>query len=205
MDDMKKSWKRLAIDTATNYIYLCLIIDDKEIETVYEEGINNHSVTIMPKLDQLLRRHGCQLRELDEVIVGIGPGSYTGVRIGVAIAKMIGYLNQIKVQSVSSLALLASSASAEYVLPMIDARRNNAFMAIYQTKHNRLENRVPDMLAPVDSGIGDSYGDLLVVTTGCPQIAKILHGDLLREEDDIHHLVPNYCQLTEAERNRAEK
>ena len=127
---MKKSLKRLIIDTATKYIFLSLIIDGVEKDFVYEEGINNHSVTIIPFIENMLNKENITLKDIDQVIVGIGPGSYTGVRIGVTVAKMIGYLNNIDVYEVSSLALMASHSDKPYVLALIDARRGNAFMGL---------------------------------------------------------------------------
>ncbi|MDD5601391.1 MAG: tRNA (adenosine(37)-N6)-threonylcarbamoyltransferase complex dimerization subunit type 1 TsaB [Candidatus Izemoplasmatales bacterium] len=199
---MKKSWKRLVIDTATSHIYLSLVIDEQEMDNVYEMGLNNHSVTIMPQMERLLKRHEFQLPDIDEVIVGIGPGSYTGVRIGVAIAKMIGYLNQIKIQTVSSLALLASSADDDWILPLIDARRNNAYMGLYHFNGETLENRVVDTLANIEAFKKDHLGKAVIVTSGKPRIDRIIASDLLSEVANIHELVPNYLQITEAERNR---
>lgn len=199
---MQKSWKRLAIDTATRYIYLSLIVDDQEVDNVYEIGMNNHSATIMPELEQMLERHSLTLPDVNEVIVGIGPGSYTGVRIGVAIAKMIGYLNQIKLQSVSSLALLASSADKEKILPLIDAKRGNAFMGLYHFNGKTLENRVVDALANMDEFQLAHASGAVIVTSGKPRIDRLISSDLLHEVLSVHDLVPNYLQITEAERNR---
>ena len=191
----------MVIDTATKYIYLSLIMDDKEVESVYEVGQNNHSVTIMPYINEILLKHQLGLKDIDEVIVGVGPGSYTGVRIGVTVAKMIGYLNQIKVFQVSSLALMASHGEATYLCPLIDARRGNAFMAYFRQEEGRLTYVKQDVLENVEvfqEGLSEAYQ---VITEGQPVIEKILQSQLLEEVTDVHALVPNYLQKTEAERN----
>ncbi|MDP3130596.1 MAG: tRNA (adenosine(37)-N6)-threonylcarbamoyltransferase complex dimerization subunit type 1 TsaB [Bacillota bacterium] len=126
---MTQSSKTLFVDTATKSVLLALVTDGVVTDLVCQEGQNNHSVTILPLLDDLLKRQSVTLRDLTGIVVGIGPGSYTGVRIGVSIVKMIGYLNAIPVSTVSSLALLASGASDGIVVPFIDARRESAFMA----------------------------------------------------------------------------
>ncbi|MFW5794023.1 MAG: tRNA (adenosine(37)-N6)-threonylcarbamoyltransferase complex dimerization subunit type 1 TsaB [Bacillota bacterium] len=198
---MKKSLKRLAIDTATKYIYLALMIDEKEISSIYQVGDNNHSVTIIPLLDELLKKANISLKDLDEVIVGIGPGSYTGVRIGVTVGKMISYLNNIAIYQVSSLALLASSSKKKYVLPLIDARRNNAFMAYFIQRKSKLEYLVDDTLENIDKfkqKLADKYE---VIEFGKPNLKKIIDSNLLVKIDDIHKLTPNYLRITEAERN----
>jgi len=190
----------LVIDTATKNIYLALVIDDKEVESVYERGDNDHSVTIMPFLDSILKKQNIGLKSIDEVIVGIGPGSYTGVRIGVTVAKMIGYLNDIVVKQVSSLALMASHVKSAYVLPLIDARRGNAFMALIDT-HGGLSYIKGDVLQNIETFKRDIDGDYEIVESGKPDIIRILQTDLCHVVKDIHALVPNYLQITEAERN----
>ncbi len=199
---MRKSWKRLAIDTATKYVYLSLIIDDHEVANVYQEGINNHSVTIIPFLVKLLKSQELTLKDINEVIIGIGPGSYTGVRIGVSIAKMIGYLNNIEVKTVSSLALMASSSEAEVVVSMIDARRSNAFLACFKQSNGRLEYIKEDRLAKIDDFLSELDIKYDTVTDGLFKIEKIIKSGLMNPVDDIHALVPNYLQVTEAERNK---
>lgn len=198
---MKKSYKRLVIDTATKYIYLSLLIDDEEVESIYEVGQNNHSVTIMPYLSDMLKIQDLKLKDIDEVIVGIGPGSYTGVRIGVTVAKMIAYLNQIKLFQVSSLALIASHSNHEYILPLIDARRGNAFMASFKNIHGVLTYIEDDCLEDIDRFKAQIKEDYECVEEGQPDMKKVLKSNLLEAVKDVHGLVPNYLQKTEAERN----
>lgn len=197
---MKKLYKRLIIDTATKYIYLALVIDDLLVDSVYEVGNNDHSVTIMPYLESMIKKQDISLNQLDEVIVGVGPGSYTGVRIGVTVAKMIAYLNDISIYKVSSLALMASHSNSRYILPLIDARRGNAFMALLEND-NGIKYVKEDRLQNIDSFkeiIDVKYEEVI---EGEPQIIKIIKSNLLEAVEDVHALVPNYMQLTEAERN----
>ncbi|MBU1144423.1 MAG: tRNA (adenosine(37)-N6)-threonylcarbamoyltransferase complex dimerization subunit type 1 TsaB [Firmicutes bacterium] len=198
---MRKLSKKLVIDTATNYVYLSLLINNIEVDYKYQEGINNHSVTIIPLLNEVLQRANLTLRDLDEIIVGIGPGSYTGVRIGVSVAKMIGYLNRIPLFTVSSLALMASSSDEKYVLPFIDARRENAFMGLYkQTSEGIIciKNEALENVESYTNGIEEPFE---IIKEGKPQIEKIIKSNLLNLVEDVHSLVPNYMQITEAERN----
>ena len=201
---MQKSWNRLAIDTATKYVYLSLVINDQEVDYVYEEGLNNHSVTVIPHLVQMLKREKLELTDIDEVIVGIGPGSYTGVRIAVTIAKMIGYLNKIKVSSVSSLALMASSVQSSAALACIDARRGNAFLGLYKTAQGRLIRMKADVLANFEEYLAGFSERPELVFEGRPNIEKLINGDLLEAVDDPANLVPNYLQVTEAERTKCQ-
>jgi len=194
----------LAIDTATKYVYLSLVIDDREVACVYQEGINNHSVTVIPLLVELLEKQNLKLKDIDEIIVGVGPGSYTGVRIGVSIAKMIGFLNNVRITSVSSLALIASGADNGYVVPLIDARRGNAFMACFKLDEGKMTYVLEDTLANVDEFLSRIDGAYRINTEGPYDIEKILKSYLTSPVDDIHALVPNYLQVTEAEKNRCQ-
>lgn len=194
--------KILVIDTATRYIYLSLVIDGTEKGSIYQEGINNHSVTIIPYLDEILGQEAIKLKDIDQIIVGIGPGSYTGVRIGVTVAKMIGYLNNIPVQTVSSLALIASASEKDLVIPYVDARRGNAFLAAFEQTDNHLEYIDQDSLVPTQEYLAKWQGEYDFIAEGKPVIAKILNSNLLKSVDNIHELQPNYLRITEAERNR---
>ena len=199
---MEKLSKILIIDTSTKYIYLSLVIDGLEKHTVYQEGINNHSVTIIPLLKEMLFKENLTLQDLTEVVIGVGPGSYTGVRIGVTVSKMIGYLNNIKVKTISSLALIASSSDSIFVIPYIDARRGNAFMAAFENIDGLLKRVEKDCLENIDEYKSNHKSDYKFIESGIPNIKKIFKSDLLTEVKNVHELIPNYLRITEAERNK---
>lgn len=199
---MKKLLKQLVIDTATKYIFLALIIDGQEVQTVYEKGSNDHSVTIMPHIKSMLDKEEITLKEIDQVIAGVGPGSYTGVRIGVTIAKMIGYLNNIEVFKVSSLALMASHSDNPCVLAFVDARRGNGFMGLYFNVENSLVGERDDVHANVEEYMKSIPCDFEVVTEGKPKVMKLINTKAVEKVEDIHTLVPNYLRQTEAERSK---
>ena len=183
-------------------MYLSLVIDGLEKRSIYQEGINNHSVTIIPLLDEMLKEEKLVLKDIDEIIIGVGPGSYTGVRIGVTVAKMIGYLNSIKVYTVSSLAIIASASDNEYILPYIDARRGNAFMAMFRQRDGVLQRVEEDCLDNIENFREKQQTEYDFIADGKPKISKILASNLLEEISNIHELKPNYLRITEAERNR---
>jgi tRNA threonylcarbamoyladenosine biosynthesis protein TsaB len=202
---MPESSKILLIDTATEYVFLSLVVDGTEVGSAYRKDIQNHAVTVMPLLDGILKEAGIRLNQLTEVIVGVGPGSYTGVRIGVAIAKMIGYLNGIPVRTVSTLALLASGSEDGNILSLIDARRGNAFMACFRKENGQLTEVVHDTLANIDTFTRQTGSDFRRRTEGKPDVNVLLQSQLTTEVPNIHELVPNYLQVTEAERNKGQK
>jgi tRNA threonylcarbamoyladenosine biosynthesis protein TsaB len=194
--------KLLAIDTATNNIYIALLIDGQIVDQISQAGTSNHSVTILPLIESLLTKQNMDLKAIEGLLIGIGPGSYTGVRIGVAIAKMIGYLNQIPVYSFSSLALLASASPKSKIIASIDARRGNAFMAAFEQKNGILTVTKSDILMNVEDFKNALPVQYEIVTEGFPDVSKVIQSGLLASVADIHSLVPNYLQITEAERNK---
>ena len=110
----------LAIDTATDAATAALVLDG---EVLGER--RSRAVTILEDCDALLRQGGVHHRDLGALAVGIGPGSFTGLRMGLATVRAIAFARDLSVAGHSTLAALA--AGAEGALPVIDARRREVF------------------------------------------------------------------------------
>ncbi len=197
---MKKPLKRLIIDTATQFLYVALYEGEQPIDVVYERGQNNHSVTLMPTIEALFDRLTYTIKEVDEIVVGVGPGSYTGVRIGVVVAKMFAWTLEKPLYTISSLALIASSVKNSRVLPYQDARRGNAFLGLYQNDGVKLKRLIEDQHAALDAFVA-AHQPQSTSSKGKPDFAIILNSDLMTKADAIHHVSPVYLRKTEAERN----
>ena len=198
---MKQSYKRLVIDSATKYLYIGLFDDTEMIEESYEAGHNDHSVKLMSEIERIFMDNDITVSDLSEIIVGIGPGSYTGLRIGVVVAKMFGWNNNIPVKTVSSLALMASRSDEKYVLAEIDARRGNSFLGLYINDGKSLVLVDKEQLVNLEEFQASLEVPFVTVSEGKPNIAKIVSSNLLTLVEDIHNLNPNYLRITEAERN----
>ncbi|MEC9484724.1 MAG: tRNA (adenosine(37)-N6)-threonylcarbamoyltransferase complex dimerization subunit type 1 TsaB [Candidatus Izemoplasma sp.] len=199
---MNTSFHRLIIDSATPYLYVALLEGNRSIQTYYKKGDNNHSEVLMPTVETLFKDSGLSINDIDEVIVGIGPGSYTGVRIGVVVAKMIAWNQRITIKTVSSLALMASSESSDgYILAHIDARRKNAFMGLY-LKQNGLIEPIGDEVFMSSKAFQEKVPyPFTIVESGEPDPKVLLASNILTPVENVHHLAPNYLRKTEAERN----
>jgi tRNA threonylcarbamoyladenosine biosynthesis protein TsaB len=112
----------LAFDTATSVATSALVRGDD----VLGERATSTPLRVLEDVDALLREAGVEPRELDAVAVGIGPGSFTGVRMGLAAARALALSLDIPAAGVSTLAVLA--AGAPEALPLIDARRREIFL-----------------------------------------------------------------------------
>jgi tRNA threonylcarbamoyladenosine biosynthesis protein TsaB len=197
---MKQSLISLVIDTATSYLYLGLFKENQAIEEVYQKGHNDHSVTLMDELNNMFSRHKLKPEAIDRIIIGVGPGSYTGVRVGVVVAKMLGYSLNKKVYTISSLALIASASQPGRVMAWIDARRKHAFTGMYKVTKDTVERISNDVYEALDIYKNTNQYDY-EQTESKPNMEKLFNSDLLREVLDIHQLAPVYLRKTEAEKN----
>lgn len=199
---MKKSLKRLVIDSASKFLYVALYEDLECLGKYYAEGNNDHSVKLMSEIERIFLSNNIKVKDLDEIIVGVGPGSYTGLRIGVVVAKMFAWNNDIPLRSVSSLAMFASSYSVDgLILAEIDARRGNSFLGLYRKDGKSLILEDEEKLVNLEeykNNIKETFG---IVNKGEPNIEIILHSNISVLIQDIHGLNPNYLRITEAERN----
>ncbi len=198
---MKTSLKRLVVDTATDWLYVGIFDGAAPLITHYEKGKNNHSVTLMPTIERLFKLVNLEVAAMDELMVGIGPGSYTGVRIGVVVMKMFAWTLNKPLYTVSSLALLASSYPHDaLVMPAIDARRGNAFLGVYDMKQNTLRLIHDEKHMHLNDAL-DLYEHAQHHEQGEPNLAVILNSELRTLAKDVHLVAPVYLRQTEAERN----
>lgn len=135
----------LHIDTATEICSVALSEGPQILAVCESSDGNSHSKNLLPFVDQLMKQNQRQLKELDGVVVSIGPGSYTGLRIGVSTAKGIAYSLQIPAIAINTLESIANGCKAQgipthaHIIPMIDARRMEVFAARYDEDLNELE------------------------------------------------------------------
>ena len=179
----------LIIDTSTENLYVALY--GKESREILEKG-KNHAQVLMKKIDEVL--NGLKVEDLDEIIVGVGPGSYTGVRVGVVVAKMFSWTKNIPLKKVSSLYIECSGYEGIRSVS-IDARRGNSFCAIYDNDDSLI---LDEALRPISEFT--TCGTLITEKEYKPDMGKIIKkAELVK---DPHSLVPNYLRKTEAERNK---
>src|SRR5207247_4715010 len=160
----------LAFDTATD-VATSALVDDGE---VLGERLSR-AVTLLEDVDALVRQAGSRTGDLDALAVGVGPGSFTGVRIGLATARGLALALDIPVAGVSTLAALAAGASG--AAPVIDARRGQVFVL-----HDEARVIRPNELKP-------ARGDLLV-GSGAVRYRDIFEaaGASIPPDDDERHV-----------------
>lgn len=138
--------KTLAIDTSTYTLSIGLADGDSILAEQVTNVKKNHSVRIMPAIQALMNEVEIMPGDLEKIIVSNGPGSYTGVRIGVTIAKTLAWTLNIPIAAVSGLASLAASAPVidGLVCPVFDARRGRVFTGLYRLSNGSLQTILED-------------------------------------------------------------
>ena len=189
--------KTLILDSATKVLYTALVIDDVVIYESYIAGQNDHAKSIVYEIDLACKKANINLIDIDKVIVGVGPGSYTGVRMAVSVGKMITTMEkQIELFSISTLVLMASGASGK-VCSSIDARRGNCFGCIYDLDTDTyLVNEALTLRISLEEVLVDS-----VVNEASYKVDALKVMKLAKKVLEPRTLVPNYLRDTEAERN----
>ncbi|MGG1229822.1 tRNA (adenosine(37)-N6)-threonylcarbamoyltransferase complex dimerization subunit type 1 TsaB [Bacillus halotolerans] len=218
----------LAIDTSNYTLGIALLRDNTVIAEYMTYLKKNHSVRAMPAVHSLLNDCDTTPQDLSKIVVAKGPGSYTGVRIGVTIAKTLAWSLNIPISAVSSLEALAANGRHfdGVISPIFDARRGQVYTGLYEYKNGLLEQAVPDqnvmltewleMLKEKDrpvlflghdtsihkETILDVLGTKGIIGSAVqhnPRPSELAYLGADREAADIHGLVPDYLRLAEAE------
>lgn len=186
----------LIVDSSTKILYICLVNDNDIIYEEYIEGRNDHAKNIVNSIDLALKKANIESKDLDEIICGYGPGSYTGVRMSVTVCKMLAVFMNKPLYTISTLKLMASGYKGR-VLSTIDARRGNVFGCVINTNTDTyIVEEAHTLLSELDNNEVDykvNDDEFKVDPFYC-----IAHKELVKEP---HLLVPNYLRDTEAERN----
>ena len=156
----------LAMDTATK---VCTVALCRDNELLAEYNINmgmTHSEGLLPQIQQLLDRTGVKKNEIELLAVSMGPGSFTGLRIGLATAEAMAYSWQRYLHGVDTLKAMAYNIPVDGVVlsPVLDAQKGNYYQAIYKWEKGQLKE-----LAPVEVVSKDQLFERLALQ-GCPSI-----------------------------------
>lgn len=128
----------LFIDTSNDELIIALLNEDKLIAKKTKKSKNEHSVYTVKYIDDILLENNYKPNDIDNILVVNGPGSFTGVRIGISIAKTYAYLLKKNIIQVSSLRALALSTDNQVAISLIDAKNNNYYLGIYDMFDNNM-------------------------------------------------------------------
>lgn len=220
----------LAIDTSTNVMGVAVTNEQTVIAEMITNEKKNHSVRLMPAIDHVLKEVDLTPKQLDRIIVAKGPGSYTGVRIGVSVAKTLAWSLNIPLVGVSSLETLALNGKYfnGFVSPLFDARRGQIYTGLYRFENEQIQTveneRIilttewADQLQTYSEPVlflghdllkhRDTLSDKLanqaqfgLASEHNPRPGELAIVGLQRDPvKNIHQFTPNYVQMAEAEK-----
>ena len=201
--------KKLIINTATDELFIVLQKDDE----IFSASINakmHHNETMLPAIDELLNKHGVGVNEIEELGVVVGPGSFTGIRVGISTVKAFRDALNIKAKGINCLQYLyvaSVTRNPEIETVAIAGSRDSYFVAklihgeLYIYERNLTLNELKSVAG--DKPIGMFKEDENLNCFVVPQDEEVLASCLTQSEDES--LVPVYYQLSQAEHERIKR
>lgn len=189
---------KLFIDSSTSYLYLAILSCSGDYSYM-RYGKNDHSETLVDFLEKFLKEHNVNLEDINEICVGRGPGSYTGLRIAGTVGKVLAYTKNKIFKSFSSLDLLLASVidtDGKYLIKTL-AKKNHSYIKVVEVKQGKLDIIVDDSFVCDDELI--KYKEYTKVEVNDELFAtsllarKIYDHNLLQEESKYEY-VPNYLR-----------
>lgn len=214
----------LGLDTSTKFCTVGLSDDGDSLSEITVGGKNYSSEQIVDMISDILNRTGKSKKDIDLIAVGVGPGSFTGIRIAVTVAKTLAQVLKIPVVSVSSLRALTYRTFDDVVIAVEDARRERVYRGIYKdmevVKEDKLvytsdlieeikniEDKIL-ILAPLNilkdlDSVKDKF-------ESASEFERKIRGSAVaalgfrkfkeRGADDLNSVLPNYLNMSQAER-----
>ena len=223
----------LSFETSAKAASVALTEGSRLLGESYQNTGMTHSQTLLVMAEDLLRQCGHTAADVTDVAVAAGPGSFTGVRIGVAAAKGFAWGRELPCWGVSTLEAMALSLGVfeGYVVCAMDARRSQVYNAIFEAKNGELTRVCEDRaisLEELGKKLAQLTGPIYAVGDGAELCCRSLPGLILPPEHRRHQravgvglaalrkmeagaaadaaaLVPNYLRLSQAERERLER
>lgn len=201
----------LYLDTSSSFLYAGIIEDGKLIDSITEEMASDLSKIALLKISEMFNSHNLKPNDIDKILVVNGPGSFTGIRVGITIAKTYAWGLKKDITTVTSLEAMAISSNFKgYKVPLIDARRGYVYGAIFDEDNNEVFKACHISLEELKEDINKLDKDVVIITNDeldleynkeeyKPDILKIVEKYKDRENVNPHFVNPEYLKLTEAE------
>jgi tRNA threonylcarbamoyladenosine biosynthesis protein TsaB len=183
----------MAIDTATPICGVAIVYHGSVEVAVRLDTGQTHTRTIMDTIRSSLRFCGVDLRQIDGFAVTQGPGSFTGLRIGISTVKGLAMAMGKPMIGVSTLEALASQAPAEceLICPMIDARRKEVYWALFRRQKGELETLITEQVGPAEKAIERIDGACCFIGNGA-----------VAYRSTLEPLAQNHCQWVSDDKSR---
>ena len=199
------------IDTTSSYLYTAIVRDNKLLIERKKDLGKNLSIETVSIVSDMFNEIGIKPRDIDKIMVVNGPGSFTGIRIGVTLAKIMAYSLNIPITTITSLEAMSKSIKTDkLIVPIINARREACYASIFDGNKEVLpgEYLTLEKLKMILIGLNKDYVYLsndkfsFDVSKYDPDILNIVSYYKDKECINPHLVNPIYLKLTEAEENR---
>ncbi len=145
--------KLLALDTSTDYLSIAIAEDEKIVGRLHKNAPRSHSSLLMPMIDRLFKKTRLKLADMDYFCIGAGPGSFTGLRIGVSTVKGLAFVAGRPIAAVPTFDAIALNARTlcGTICPVLDARKGKVYGCFYRSDGKGSVKRDSDyLLVPVE-------------------------------------------------------
>ncbi|MDD5881853.1 tRNA (adenosine(37)-N6)-threonylcarbamoyltransferase complex dimerization subunit type 1 TsaB [Erysipelotrichaceae bacterium Oil+RF-744-GAM-WT-6] len=192
----------LCMDTSTQYLVIALIRDDQIVAKFQEKCWKKQSEELFPRLMDLMKEAGLEPEDIGQVVVSEGPGSYTGVRIAMTVAKVFCAMRNLPIATVGTLQLFAGMEPRARVV--LDARGGRVYTAVYEygvlsgTVEAKPCEEVKAEILEAETVIGD--GSLVGREDHIPDLAEnfLALKDQWKYAENVHLVKPEYLKSSES-------
>lgn len=170
--------KILSVDTSSNICSVAILEDENCIAEINKNDGKTHSENLMPMIEKILQDNNIKLNSIELIAIAVGPGSFTGIRIGIASIKAISEVLSVPIVAVSSLEGLAYNVDENFenICSLIDARNNQVYAGIFDKMHNALEEFMADDINAVLENI-KMYNKITFIGDGA-----LMHKELIENK-----------------------
>lgn len=203
----------LFFDTSSDLLKVSLIKDNKIIFDKELHTKNDHSSYLVPTIDEAFKSNNIDFKELDEIIVGNGPGSFTGTRISIAVAKTYAFSFNIPVYMISSLEeLIYDNDGYDFYVPIIEEKKDNLYFSIFDKDKKRVMDDTYSSTEYMYKKLEELDRKILLISLSNKEYEKydtvkasinalniMKNIDVNNEKVNPHLLKPNYIKKIEAE------
>lgn len=201
----------LFLDSSDKKVVVAVLKNEKIIDFVIEDNDNHLSEKFLPLISNIISKNDLKINDVDKIYIVNGPGSFTGIRVGVTTAKVMAWGLKKTIIPISELELLATTkTNKKYIIPYIDARRNAVYAGMYDSNLNnifedvyiteeKLINKIKRRAKLDDCEFVSFYNNFNDTVIPNISIEKIVEKHRNDNGINPHEVVPNYLKKTEAE------
>lgn len=191
--------KTLVLDTSTNLLYISFIFDEKVVYEVKSVGLNNHSDYLLDLIQKGLNETNIEVKNFDKIIIGVGPGAYTGLRVSMSVAKMFSWTLNIPLYSISSLDLLTSGYKDDGLyLVKFKAKKGYIYHKAFEINNGETKLITNEMFVSdefIDTYKKDNFKNVFIVSNDLYNIDVLnIKEDDIKLVNNVHALEPNYLR-----------